>query len=953
MEGTTLLAQYLYWLAPLGSVLALFFAYLFYSDMSKSDPGSERSQEIASYVREGAMAYLWAQYKTVSIFFVFAFVFFAFLSFVLKVQSPWTPFAFLTGGFFSGLSGYLGMLTATKASNRTAAAAVKSLNQGLQVAFRSGAVMGFVVVGLGLLDISIWWKVLNWVMEAKETFKDSIFHVKDYLEITTIMLTFGMGASTQALFARVGGGIFTKAADVGADLVGKTEAGIPEDDPRNPAVIADNVGDNVGDVAGMGADLYESYCGSILATAALGASAFTTPELSKYQLASIILPMAIAGVGIIFSIIGVYTVRTHEEATQKDLMAALGKGINLAAFLNAIASGILVYILLPEHLSIYGSIISGLLAGIIIGWATEYYTSSDYEPTKEVASHATTGAATVLINGIANGMLSTGVPVVTVCVAILLAYGFAGGFETPAMGLYGIGIAAVGMLSTLGITLATDAYGPIADNAGGNAEMSHLGPEVRKRTDALDALGNTTAATGKGFAIGSAALTAMALLGAYVEEIRAGLIRLANATGEVVDKYIYTSSTTAIPIEKASLHDFMIYYDVNLMNPQVIVGFFIGAMIVFVFCALTMKAVGRAAHSMVMEVRRQFKEIPGLLKGEPGAKADYAACVAISTKGAQQEMILPSIIAVIVPIIVGLLLGPSGVMGLLMGGLACGFVVAIFMANAGGSWDNAKKYIEGGEYGGKGSDSHKAAVVGDTVGDPFKDTSGPSLNILIKLMSMVAVVVAGLTVAYAPTIQQMLGFNPTEYRLKEEARANIKAGTIKFLDPTNKQSKQLDDVLDDEDLLLGAEDSILPEDDEELLAEDVATESTEIQVNSKSKDTSNSQTESNFSAFEDTSNKISTSATESSQSPQSDFSGFESLDDQKQSTSVTTTSTSNTASETASVSISSTDSSANLSTQSTTVQPSQQATPESKSETTTNEQQNQPKSNQSSGFDDF
>lgn len=784
--------------------------------MMQSDPGSEKSQEIAGYVKEGAMSYLWAQYRIVGIFFVVAFAFFSFLAFFLKVQSPWTPFAFLTGGFFSGLSGYLGMKTATNASNRAAAAAAKSLNQGLQVAFRSGAVMGFVVVGLGLLDISIWWKVLTWVMEQKDLlFKESMFAVHDYMEITTIMLTFGMGASSQALFARVGGGIFTKAADVGADLVGKTEAGIPEDDPRNPAVIADNVGDNVGDVAGMGADLYESYCGSILATAALGAAAFSTPELLKFQLNSILLPMAIAGSGIIFSLIGIYFVKTDEDASQKELMGALGRGVNSSSILTAIGSAILTYKLLPDHFYVLGSIITGLMAGIIIGWATEYYTSSDYEPTQGVAGQSTTGPATVIIEGMATGMLSTGIPVITVCLAIILAYSFADGFTNPSMGLYGIGIAAVGMLSTLGLTLATDAYGPIADNAGGNAEMSCMGPEVRKRTDALDSLGNTTAATGKGFAIGSAALTAMALLGAYVEEIRIGMVRAAKYSESQLDQYVFPSVEKAVPIAKASMSDFMGYYDVNLMNPLVLVGIFLGAMLVFVFCAMTMKAVGRAAHSMVEEVRRQFREIPGLLSGEGDAKADYASCVEISTKGAQKEMITPSLIAIIVPVLVGLFLGVAGVMGLLIGGLSCGFAVAIMMSNAGGAWDNAKKYVESGQFGGKGSDNHKATVVGDTVGDPFKDTSGPSLNILIKLMSMVAIVVAGLTVTYSPQIQFYFGFNPTEIRYKEEYSKLLSAREVSLPSLTEEAKTSKNSSIFEEDPLMGTEDIILPESDDE------------------------------------------------------------------------------------------------------------------------------------------
>ena len=807
-------AQLFFWLAPIGSLTALVFAWYFYNAMMASDPGSEKSREIAEYVKEGAMSYLWSQYKVVGIFFIVAFAFFAFLSFVLHVQSPWTPLAFLTGGFFSGLSGYLGMKTATNASNRTAAAAAKSLNQGLQVAFRSGAVMGFVVVGLGLLDISIWWKILNWVMSVKDTvFKDSIFAVHDYMEITTIMLTFGMGASSQALFARVGGGIFTKAADVGADLVGKTEAGIPEDDPRNPAVIADNVGDNVGDVAGMGADLYESYCGSILATAALGAAAFTSPELLPLQVNSILLPMAIAGAGILFSLIGIYFVSTDEDASQKELMGALGRGINVSSLLTAAGSAILVWKMLPDHIYILGSIITGLMSGIIIGWATEYYTSSDYEPTQEVAAQSSTGPATVIIEGLATGMMSTGIPVLTVSLGIILAYGFADGFNNPAMGLYGIGIAAVGMLSTLGLTLATDAYGPIADNAGGNAEMSHMGPDVRKRTDALDSLGNTTAATGKGFAIGSAALTAMALLGAYIEELRIGLLRVAKFSESQLDQYIFTSAEKAVPIAKATMADFMAFYNVNLMNPLVLVGVFLGAMMVFVFCAMTMKAVGRAAHSMVEEVRRQFKEIPGLLKGEPGAKADYAACVAISTKGAQKEMMAPSLLAIITPIVVGLVLGVGGVIGMLVGGLACGFAVAVMMSNAGGAWDNAKKYIESGQMGGKGSDNHKATVVGDTVGDPFKDTSGPSLNILIKLMSMVAVVVAGLTVSYSPKIQYYFGFAPTEIRYKEEFNKLLSAREVKLpgLNETEKTGKT--SSIFEEDPLMGTEDIILPDED--------------------------------------------------------------------------------------------------------------------------------------------
>ena len=804
-------ATQLFWLAPVGSVMALVYSYYFYASMKKSDPGSEKSQEIAGYVKEGAKSYLLAQYKIVGLFFIIAFAFFAFLAFVLEVQSPWTPIAFLTGGFFSALSGYLGMKTATSASNRTAAAANISLNSALQIAFRSGAVMGFVVVGLGLLDISIWWKILNYVLNNKELFKESIFAVNNYTEITTIMLTFGMGASSQALFARVGGGIFTKAADVGADLVGKTEAGIPEDDPRNPACIADNVGDNVGDVAGMGADLYESYCGSILATAALGAAAFNTSELNGLQLNSILLPMAIAGIGIVFSIFGTYRINTKEDANQKELMESINYGVNFAAFFTAVTSVALVRALLPGHFEIFGSIVTGLMAGIIIGWATNYYTSEDYPPTANIAEQSTTGSATVIIEGISTGMISTAIPVITVCVAILLSYGFANGFTNPAMGLYGIGIAAVGMLSTLGITLATDAYGPIADNAGGNAQMSGMSPEVRKRTDALDSLGNTTAATGKGFAIGSAALTALALIGAYLEEIRMALLRIAKFSGNPLTKYIYPTPDKAVPIGEASLYDFMNYYNVNLMNPVVLAGIFVGSMLVFVFCAMTMKAVGRAAHSMVEEVRRQFKEIPGLLKGEPNAKADYASCVAISTQGAQKEMVVPSLLAIIIPIVVGLLLGVAGVIGMLVGGLSTGFVLAIMMSNAGGAWDNAKKFVESGQFGGKGSENHKATVVGDTVGDPFKDTAGPSLNILIKLMSMVAVVIAGLTVNYSPSIQYIIGLNP-----KELTNRNAYAITSGAQDTEDMYSSQNGSSSLFEDPLLGTEDIILPTDGDML-----------------------------------------------------------------------------------------------------------------------------------------
>ena len=727
-----------FWLVPVASIVALAMAYYFFTQMMKADEGTPRMKEIALYVRRGAMAYLWQQYKVVGIVFVVLCALFAFMAYGLNVQNPWVPFAFLTGGLFSGLAGFFGMKTATYASARTANAARQSLDSGLKVAFRSGAVMGLTVVGLGLLDIAIWFIALNGLTN------DSL------ITITTTMLTFGMGASTQALFARVGGGIYTKAADVGADIVGKVEADIPEDDPRNPATIADNVGDNVGDVAGMGADLYESYAGSILATMALGASAFATAAVEGLQFKAVLAPMLIAAVGVLLSIIGIFLVKTKEDAGMKELLGALSRGTNAAAVLIAAATFGIMYFLFGKETGDLAnmwwqtslSVVVGLLAGVIIGKATEYYTSQSYKPTQKVAESSKTGPATVIISGLGLGMLSTAIPVVTVGVAIILAYLCANGFNIEftaanlSRGLYGIGIAAVGMLSTLGITLATDAYGPIADNAGGNAEMSGLEPEVRKRTDALDALGNTTAATGKGFAIGSAALTALALLASYVEEIKIALLRVGQTTMEVGGDVIETA--------KASLVDFMNYYNVNLMNPVVLVGIFIGAMMAFVFCGMTMNAVGRAAQKMVEEVRRQFSTIKGILEGK--AEPDYERCVAISTKGAQHEMLVPSILAILVPILTGVILGVPGVLGLLIGGLATGFVLAVFMANSGGAWDNAKKYVEEGNFGGKGSDNHKATVVGDTVGDPFKDTSGPSLNILIKLMSMVSIVMAGLTV---------------------------------------------------------------------------------------------------------------------------------------------------------------------------------------------------------------
>lgn len=713
-----------FWLVPIASIVALAMAWFFFTQMKKEDEGTPRMREIAEHVRKGAMAYLKQQYKVVLIVFIVLAVIFAIMAYGFQMQNPWVPFAFLTGGFFSGLAGFFGMKTATYASARTANAARNSLNSGLRVAFRSGAVMGLVVVGLGLLDIALWFIILQAAGVTK------------LVTITTTMLTFGMGASTQALFARVGGGIYTKAADVGADIVGKVEADIPEDDPRNPATIADNVGDNVGDVAGMGADLYESYCGSILSTAALGATAFAMN--GELQLKAVIAPMLIAAVGIFLSLAGIFLVRTKEGATMKDLLKSLSLGTNTSAALIAVASFAILYFLQIENwLGIGFSVITGLAAGVIIGQATEYYTSHSYKPTQEISASSQTGAATVIIKGIGTGMISTMVPVVTISVAIMLSYLCANGFQMEmtaanlSTGLYGIGIAAVGMLSTLGITLATDAYGPIADNAGGNAEMSELGEEVRHRTDALDALGNTTAATGKGFAIGSAALTALALLASYIEEIKEAIAR--------VGKMDILAQIQDIP-------SFMDYFQVNLMNPKVIVGVFIGAMAAFLFSGITMGAVGRAAQTMVEEVRRQFREIAGILEGK--ATPDYGRCVEISTRSAQHEMILPSLLAIIIPIVVGLVLGVAGVLGLLVGGLAAGFTLAVFMANAGGAWDNAKKMVEEGNFGGKGSDCHKATIVGDTVGDPFKDTSGPSLNILIKLMSMVSIVMAGLTVFF-------------------------------------------------------------------------------------------------------------------------------------------------------------------------------------------------------------
>ncbi len=725
MEGKEI--PLIWWLAPIGAVAALYYARKFYKAVMCEPAGDAKMVEVANHVREGAFAYLRQQYKVVACFFIFVALILGYLSFGLGVQSKLVPFAYLTAGTLSGLAGFFGMRIATNASSRTAEGVKKSLNNGLQIAFKSGAVMGLMVVGLALLDVSIWFFILR---------KFTSFSLE---HVTLTMLCFGMGASSQALFARVGGGIFTKAADVGADLVGKVEAGIPEDDPRNPATIADNVGDNVGDVAGMGADLYESYYGAILASMALGVAA-------GLGVRGIVAPMAIAGIGILLSILGVTVVKTGEGATQKQLLKALAKGVNLSSALIFISAAIIIRITLPDHFGIWGSIVTGLLVGLIIGKSTEYYTSDAYKPTRGIASNAKTGPATVIIDGLATGMSSTVIAALTIGTGIILSFAFAGGFTNVDLGLYGIGVAAVGMLSTLGITLATDAYGPIADNAGGNAEMSGQEPIVRERTELLDALGNTTAATGKGFAIGSAALTALALLACYVSEIRIGLER--------AGVHVLNIGGNQVEVAKAGVAEFMIYYNVTLMNPKVLVGIFIGSMTVFVFCALTMKAVGRSAGKMVEEVRRQFREIPGLLEGT--GKADYASCVSISTKGAQREMILPAFLSLFIPIAVGLVLGIAGVMGLLVGALSTGFLFAIFMANTGGAWDNAKKYIERGAYGGKGSEAHKAAVVGDTVGDPFKDTSGPAINILIKLMTIVSVVFVGFIIKFSPKIGELL-----------------------------------------------------------------------------------------------------------------------------------------------------------------------------------------------------
>ncbi|MDA0321166.1 MAG: sodium-translocating pyrophosphatase [Verrucomicrobia bacterium] len=762
-------ASGVWWIAPIASIAALGFAMYFYKLMLAANEGNDRMKEIASYVREGAMAYLFRQYRVVTVAFIVLLVIFAVLA-KMGIQNPFVPIAFLTGGFFSGLCGYLGMKTATSASSRTAQGASEGLNRGLQVAFRSGAVMGLIVVGFGLLDICLWYLILDKFVYTPDHMAtgmklmgmtlvpEGTTAIEKLVHITTTMITFGMGASTQALFARVGGGIYTKAADVGADLVGKVEAGIPEDDPRNPATIADNVGDNVGDVAGMGADLYESYCGSILATAALGAAVGASNGDIEQATKLVTAPMIVAGLGIVLSIIGIFAVRCKEGATQKNLLTALLIGtLGSSVLIIGAVAGLAAFGMITW--GIFGSVIAGLMAGVIIGQSTEYYTSDEYKPTQGISAQCKMGPATTIIDGMAVGMYSAGLPVITICLGILFSFGFAGGFTEGgfSMGLYGIGFAAVGMLATLGITLATDAYGPIADNAGGNAEMAGLPPEVRERTDALDSLGNTTAATGKGFAIGSAALTAMALLAAYIEEVKLWLAKLAGDATIVVGK----TTLSAAQITKMEILDLVDVYSLHIMNPLLLCGLFLGGMMAFVFCAMTIKAVGRAAGEMVEEVRRQFREKPGIMAGTE--TPDYARCVAISTAGAQKEMIVPSVMAITAPVVVGLILGVPGVVGLLAGGLVCGFVLANMLNNSGGAWDNAKKFIEKGNHGGKylengdKNPAHGAGVIGDTVGDPFKDTAGPSLNILIKLMTMVSIVFSPVIVKYSPAIQEALG----------------------------------------------------------------------------------------------------------------------------------------------------------------------------------------------------
>ncbi len=722
----------MFWIAPIAAVTALALAAAFYLNLLSQDPGNARMQHIGNLVRRGAMTYLSRQYRVMGIAFAGIALLFGVLAYGFDLHSRWLPWIFLSGGLFSALAGYIGMQTATRASTRTAQAARSSLSKALKLAFRGGAVMGLVVVGLGLANVVFW----LWLIERMTPAGDDAARL---IMVTTTALSFSVGASLQALFARVGGGIFTKAADVGADLVGKVETGIPEDDLRNPAVIADNVGDNVGDVAGMGADLFESYCGSILAACALGAAAFATrPEL---QPAAILAPMAIAGAGLFTAIIGMFLVRVREQADQGQLLTSLTIGTGSAAVLLLIAAALVLHALgLPGPWGLWGALVAGVVTGVVVGQSTEYSTSARYRPTLRIAERATGGPATAVIAGVGTGMLSTAIPILTVGTGILMAFGLASGFDRAAMelGLYGIGLAAVGMLSTLAITLACDAYGPIADNAGGNAEMSELGPEVRARTDALDALGNTTAATGKGFAIGSAALTALALIASYVEVLR---IRLSEQGHQV----LALGNHAEIGLLEASLADFMVYYEVNLLNPAVLVGMLFGAMTAFIFSGLTVQAVGKAAAMMVEEVRAQFRERPEILAGT--IEPDYERCVAISTTAAQREMLGPALLAVLAPVLTGLVLGVPGVIGLLTGGLCSGFALAIFLSNAGGAWDNAKKHIEAGHHGGKNSAAWRAAVIGDTVGDPFKDTAGPSLNILIKLMSIVAVVTAGITAA--------------------------------------------------------------------------------------------------------------------------------------------------------------------------------------------------------------
>lgn len=744
----------LWYLAPFGALTALFSAYLFYRNVRSQNPGNNRMVEIAGFVREGAFAYLLQQYKGIGIFFAVALAIFLFLAHYLKVLDPMIPWGFLSGGMMSGLAGFIGMNTATMASSRTAQACSESLDKGLKVSFRAGGVMGLTVVGLSLFDLSTWFFVLNLMGYSLE-------------KISVVMLSFGMGASTLALFARIGGGIYTKAADVGADLVGKVEADIPEDDPRNPATIADNVGDNVGDVAGMGADLYESYAGSILATAALGMSAVlrisaTNSDFYQYMVNFIAAPLVLAGIGALLSVIGIAIVSTKDNAGMKELMFALNKSVYLSSFLIAVASYLVCRNLLPPdyYLGIFISSLVGLLAGVLIGYTTEIWTSHSYAPTRNIAKQGEYGSATVILEGFSVGMLSTAMPVIIIAAGILIAFVVAGGFQHVELGLYGIGFGAVGMLATLGVTLAMDAFGPIADNAGGNAQMAYLPKEVRERTDNLDAVGNTTAAIGKGFAIGSAALTAMALLAAYLEKVRDGFVVLgqkmhANPTLNIN----YDGLVVKVDAATASLSQYVSYYQVNPLNPKFLLGIFIGAMVVFVFSALTIKAVGKAAGLMVKEVRRQFTTMPGILHGK--TKPDYARCVRISTVGAQQQMVLPSLIGIISPVIVGLVLGVSGVLGLLIGGLTTGFVLAVMMNNAGGAWDNAKKFVETGEMGGSGSYVHKATIVGDTVGDPFKDTAGPCMNILIKLMSMVSIVFGSFVVAYSPRIEAL--YTPKKY----------------------------------------------------------------------------------------------------------------------------------------------------------------------------------------------